>query len=93
MRHVDSLHELLDFVLTVSTLLGKTMLIESVCRSYVFRIGNRELSTDLILLGMNDFDVILGMDWFEAHHATIHCYLKEVVYHLPISLSFFFSKE
>lgn len=83
MRHVDSLPELLDFVLTISTLIGKTMLAELVCKSCVFRIGDRELFADLILLDMEDFDVILGMDRLASHHATIHCYSKEVVFHIP----------
>lgn len=92
MRHDDSLHELLNFVLTISTPLEKTMLVELVCRSCVFRIRDRELSADLILLNMEDFDVILGMDWLVAHHATIHCYSKEVVFHQPGQLELSFQR-
>lgn len=53
---------MLDFILTISTPLGNTMLAELICRSYVFRIGDRELSINLIMLDMNDSDVILGID-------------------------------
>lgn len=68
------------------------MLEEFVCRSYVFRVGDRELSMDLILLNIKDFDVILRMDWLAAHHATIHCYSKKVVFHLPGQLEFSFQR-
>lgn len=44
MGHANSLLELLEFVLTVSTPLRKTMLVELVSRSCVFRIGDRVVS-------------------------------------------------
>lgn len=59
------------------------MLVELVCRSCILGIEDRELSVNLILLNMKDFDVILGIDWLATHHAIIHCYSKEVVFHLP----------
>lgn len=31
---------------------------------------------NLILLNMDNFDIILGMDWLSAYHASIHCFLK-----------------
>lgn len=83
MKHVDSLPELLNFVLTISTPLENTMLVELVYRSCVFRIDDRELLVDLIILDMEDFDVIMGMTWLATHHATIYCYSKEVVFHIP----------
>lgn len=82
MRNTDSLSEYLDFVLTFSTPLRKAMLAELVCRSCVFRIRDKELFVDLIMLDMRNFDIILGMNWLIAHHATIHCYSKDVVFHL-----------
>ncbi|KAL4014065.1 hypothetical protein IC575_026255 [Cucumis melo] len=32
---------------------------------------------------MQDFDVILGMDWLSANHASIDCFCKEVVFNPP----------
>ena len=40
--------------------------------------------TDLILLDIHDFDVILGMDWLSRHHATVDCYRKEVRFCRPV---------
>lgn len=88
MRHAESLSKLLNFVLTISTLLGKTVLAKLVCRSCAFSIGDRELFTDFIMLDIEDFNVILGMTWLVAHYATIHCYLKEVVFHMSGQLKF-----
>ena len=30
------------------------------------------------MLGIHDFDIILGMDWLSRHRATLDCYKKEV---------------
>jgi len=53
----------LDFEVTVSTPLAKTMVAESICKSCVIKIGGNELLADLIFLQIQEFDVILGMDW------------------------------
>ncbi|KAL0543839.1 hypothetical protein IC582_018944 [Cucumis melo] len=39
---------------------------------------------------MQDFDVILGMDWLSANHASIDCFGKEVVFNPPSRPSFKF---
>ena len=30
------------------------------------------------MLGIHDFDIVLGMDWLSRHRATLDCYKKEV---------------
>ncbi|KAL0546386.1 hypothetical protein IC582_016294 [Cucumis melo] len=37
---------------------------------------------------MQDFDVILGIDWLSANHASIDCFRKEVVFNPPSGTSF-----
>ena len=37
----------------------------------------------MTLLDIDDFDVILGMDWLSRHHATVDCYRKEVRFCRP----------
>ncbi|XP_069144551.1 uncharacterized protein [Solanum lycopersicum] len=39
--------------------------------------------TDLIILGMVDFDVILGMDWLSPYHAVLECNAKTVTLAMP----------
>ena len=41
-------------------------------------IQNQDFPADLIVLGIHDFDVGLGMDWLSKHRATLDCYKKEV---------------
>ncbi|TYK13576.1 pol protein [Cucumis melo var. makuwa] len=40
----------------------------------------------------DDFDVILGMDWLSANHASIDCFGKEVVFNPPSETSFKFKR-
>ncbi|TYK07688.1 ty3-gypsy retrotransposon protein [Cucumis melo var. makuwa] len=47
-------------------------------------IANHVLDVTLLVLDMQDFDVILGMDWLSANHANIGCFSKEVVFN-PLS--------
>ncbi|KAA0064197.1 ty3-gypsy retrotransposon protein [Cucumis melo var. makuwa] len=48
------------------------------------------LDVTLLVLDMQDFDVILGMDWLSANHASIDCFRKEVVFNPPSGASFKF---
>lgn len=45
-------------------------------------VCDKELMEDLILLELDEFDVILGMDWLVAYHASVYCYTKEVVFRM-----------
>ena len=40
------------------------------------------MQVDLVPLTIQDFDVILGMDWLGKHHATIDCYNKIVTFNV-----------
>uniref|UniRef100_A0A2N9EHF1 Integrase catalytic domain-containing protein n=1 Tax=Fagus sylvatica TaxID=28930 RepID=A0A2N9EHF1_FAGSY len=42
--------------------------------------------TDLTLLEMKDFDVILGMDWLAANYASVDCRSKKVKFQIPAEL-------
>lgn len=75
---IDITPEPLEYDLVISTLLGKTMIVELIYKSCVVRIGEVELLADLILLNLHDYDVILGMDWLATHKAKVDCYSKEV---------------
>ena len=53
----------LDFILTVTTPVGKQALCSIYYPSCTVKIGDVTFPADLILLDKHDFDVILGMDW------------------------------
>ncbi|XP_070054453.1 uncharacterized protein [Nicotiana tomentosiformis] len=46
-------------------------------------IGGLENRGDLLLLSMDDFDVILGMDWLSPCHAILYCNSKTVTLVMP----------
>ena len=72
----------LDYILTVSTPVGKQV----VCRTYYpncsVLLGEVNLLADLIILDMHDFDVILGMDWLEKYHVTMDFFSKTITFKL-----------
>ena len=46
------------------------------------------LDETLLVLDIQDFDVILGMDWLSTNHASIDYSLKEVVFNPHSTVSF-----
>ncbi|KAA3466737.1 Gag-Pol polyprotein [Gossypium australe] len=58
--------ESIEFVIKVSNLLGKHVLVYRVCKNCPLMIRGHYFSTDLMLLPFDEFDVILGMDWLTA---------------------------
>ena len=49
-----------------------------------------ELSVDVVVLEMQDFVIILGMDWLSKYHASIDCRRKSVLFRPPGVESFEF---
>ncbi|XP_052186125.1 uncharacterized protein LOC127797321 [Diospyros lotus] len=73
----------------VSTPLGVTIpsggiiSMNHVVRTAKVEVKGNFLETTLYVLDMQEFDVILGMDWLSKHHATILCFEKEIVCKYP----------
>ena len=57
---------------------GDTMISERIVPGSRLVIQNKDFLADLIVLGIHDFDIVLGMDWLSKHRATLDCYKKEV---------------
>ena len=55
-----------------------TMISERIVPGSRLVIQNKDFPADLIVLGIHDFDIVLGMDWLSRHRATLDCYKKEV---------------
>ncbi|XP_038985579.1 uncharacterized protein LOC120111760 [Phoenix dactylifera] len=68
----------LETELCVSIPNGDVILVNFVCKDCILNIEGREMKVDLLVLGMKDFDMILGMDWLAAYHATVDCFEKTV---------------
>jgi hypothetical protein len=63
----------------VSTSLGKQLSSNICYKEYEMRIAGEILRGDLIRLPIDDYDIILGMDWSSQHHTLVDC--KEKVVH------------
>ena len=72
----------MDFDLFVATPLGEFVVVNKILRDYCVMIEYREMTIDLVLLGLQDFDVILGMDWLASYHASIDCFGKRVTFNI-----------
>ena len=64
--------------MVVSVPNGDTMISEMIVPGNRLVIQNKDFPVDLIVLGICDFDIVLGMDWLSKHRATLDCYKKEV---------------
>ncbi|KAL0556514.1 hypothetical protein IC582_005028 [Cucumis melo] len=83
---VEPLHQ----ILSVSTPSGECMLSKEKVKACQIEIVGHVIEVTLIVLDMLDFDVILGMDWLAANHASIDCSRKEVTFNPPSMASFKF---
>ncbi|TYK07894.1 ty3-gypsy retrotransposon protein [Cucumis melo var. makuwa] len=75
--------EPLHHVLLVSTPSKECMLSKEKVKACQIEIAGHVIEVTLLVLDMPDFDVILGMDWLAANHASIDCSRKEVAFNPP----------
>ena len=74
---------LMNYDLSVATPMGDSLVCNSMLKSCVIQIEDREMLADLILMDMYDYDIILGMDGLAAYHASVDYFGKEVVFRPP----------
>ena len=55
-----------------------TMISERIVPGSRLVIQNKDFPAYLIVLGIHDFDIVLGMDWLSKYRASLDCYKKEV---------------
>ncbi|TYK20316.1 gag protease polyprotein [Cucumis melo var. makuwa] len=80
--------EPLHHVLSVSTPSGECMLSKEKVKACQIEIAGHVIEVTLLVRDMLDFDVILGMNWLAANHASIDCSRKEVAFNPPSMVSF-----
>ncbi|KAL0412906.1 UNVERIFIED_CONTAM: hypothetical protein Sradi_1492300 [Sesamum radiatum] len=69
----------LGYNLMVYLPVGRDMVVNSVKKGSLMRIGDVNLPVDLVVMDLKEFDVILEMDWLAQHRAVVDCYKKEVM--------------
>ncbi|KAL5560330.1 hypothetical protein UlMin_036541 [Ulmus minor] len=92
----DSLHRSKDTIRkTFRTVLpsGDIMLSSYWLRAVPVVVSEREMSVDLVVLDMVDYDVILGIDFLSKYGATIDCKAKDVSFQPPGEEQFTFSGD
>ncbi|KAL5557083.1 hypothetical protein UlMin_039319 [Ulmus minor] len=72
---------------------GDIMLSNYWLRSVPIVIAGRELSVDLVILDMFDYDVIVGMDFLSKYGATINCKSRSVNFNPPGEDQFKFNSK
>ena len=74
---------LMDYDLSMATPMGDYLVCNSMLKSCVIQVEDREMLAYLILMDMYDYDIILGIDWLATYHASVNCFGKEVVFWPP----------
>jgi Retroviral aspartyl protease len=74
----------------VQTSLGRTVIIDQICRRHMVRIAGRDLVVYLIVLDMQDFDVLLRLDWLTTHRIVVDCERHSVRFGDDTSEHFYF---
>ena len=67
----------------VSTPVGDLVIARWVYRNCPVTVSQKVTSADLVELEMVDFDVIIGMDWFQFCHASVDCRIRIVQFQFP----------
>ena len=83
--------EELGYSFEVTTPVGKTVEIKSVIRNVFLNVEGVPLSANLMLLPLDEFDVIIRIDWLTQHGAMLNCRRKEVKIKLPGKGKFLFN--
>ena len=73
----------IDCSMVVSLPTGDSLIADRVYMGCRVIIEGHEFRANLVLLDIQYFDVILGMDWLSRHHATMDCFRKEVKFCRP----------
>ncbi|KAA0043088.1 ty3-gypsy retrotransposon protein [Cucumis melo var. makuwa] len=82
--------EPLGSILSVSTPSRAVILSKEKIKACQVGVANHMLDVTLLVLHMQNFDVILGMDWLSANHTSIDYFRKDVVFNPPSKTSFKF---
>lgn len=69
--------------LHVSTPVGNSLVVDQVFKSYVMTVSDVDTSTNLIILDILDFDIILGMYWLYHYHMVMDYFSKTITLAMP----------
>ena len=73
----------LAFLLDVVSPLGEHNLVWKYLQSVAEKLGEMDFKASLIIMGMQEYDVILEMDWLAQHSTVIDCAKRRVMAECP----------
>ncbi|XP_070042452.1 uncharacterized protein [Nicotiana tomentosiformis] len=76
-------HESLGTPIYVSMLVGDSVVVDRIYRSCIMTFCGYETRTNLLLLDMTDFEVILGMDWLSPYQVILDFHSKTITLEIP----------
>lgn len=64
--------------LELSTLMGDSLLVDWVFRSFVVIVRDVDTHSDLTILYIMGYDLILCIEWLSYYHKVMDCFVKTV---------------
>ena len=80
----------LDIALNDVQLLGATVKLGHVCKDCSLHLEDHSLLANLVVLSMNEFAVMLGVNWITKYHAKLDCVRKRISFSVLGGQSFDF---
>ena len=62
---------------------GGEWIINRECKGSIVEVGGNKLKEDLVVMQLQDFDLILGMNWLTEHWVTMNCFTRKVIINSP----------
>ncbi|XP_052203095.1 uncharacterized protein LOC127808566 [Diospyros lotus] len=81
--HIPTPRIPLSYYLVVSMLGGKVLIGGEIYKDCEIMVDEQIVLGDLVALDIEDFDVILGMDWLTRHYAKVDCRRKVIQFEPP----------
>ena len=70
--------------------LNATVKLVKVCKKCAITLKDHEFPTDLIVLSIREFNVILRIDWLTKYRANLDCVSRSIFFALSRDLAFSF---
>lgn len=70
--------ESIEVDIRVSNPIGQWVIVNEICRNCLLKILGNEFFVDLMLLPFDEFNAILGMDWWTIHDSVVNCKHKRI---------------